>query len=85
MSEAHHRKHDLKSELEKGASALRTLRDEIRVQLHLGKLDARGEWERLAPRLEQTLERAKRDLSEATHEALAEVTEAARRFRRRVL
>jgi hypothetical protein len=84
MSEAHH-KHDLKSELERSATALRTLRDEIRVQLHLGKLDARGEWERLAPRLEQTLERAKSDLSEATREAVAEVTEAAKRFRRRVL
>jgi hypothetical protein len=83
MNEAH-QKHDLKSELERGAAALRTLRDEIRVQLHLGKLDARGEWERLAPRLEQTLERAKRDLSDATREAVAEVTEAARRFRQRV-
>jgi hypothetical protein len=51
MSEAHHHKHNLKSELERGAAVLRTLRDEIRVQLHLGKLDARGEWERLAPRL----------------------------------
>jgi len=84
MSEAHHHKHDLKSELERSAAALRTLRDEIRVQLHLGKLDARGEWERLAPRLEETLERAKRELSEATREAVAEVTEAARRFRQRV-
>jgi hypothetical protein len=76
--------HDLKSELERGAAALRTLRDEIRVQLHLGKLDARGEWERLAPRLEATLERAKSDLSDATRKAVADVTEAARRFRRRV-
>jgi len=84
MSEAHHHKQDLKSELERSAAALRTLRDEIRVQLHLGKLDARGEWERLAPRLEQTLERATRELSEATREAVAEVTEAARRFRQRV-
>jgi hypothetical protein len=77
-------KHDLKSELERGAAALRTLRDQIRVQIHLGKLDARGEWERLAPQLEQTLERAKREISEATREAVAEVTEAARRLRHRV-
>ncbi len=78
-------KQDLKSELERGAAALRTLRDEIRVQLHLGRLDARGEWERLAPRLEATLDRAKSDLSEATRKAVAEVTEAAKRFSAHVL
>lgn len=78
-------KQDLKSELEKSASALRTLRDEIRVQLHLGRLDARGEWERLAPRLEATLERAQSDLSEATRKAVDDVTEAAKRFSQRVL
>ncbi len=78
-------RHDLKSELERSTEALRTLRDQIRVQLHLGRLDARGEWERLAPRLEQTLERAKSDLSEATRQAVAEVTEAAKRFSQRVV
>ncbi len=78
-------KNDLKSELERSAAALRTLRDEIRVQLHLGRLDARGEWERLAPRLEETLERAKSDLTEATRKAMADVTEAAKRFSQHVL
>lgn len=76
---------DLKSELERSAVALRALRDEIRVQLHLGRLDARGEWERLAPKLEATLERAKSDLSEATRKALDDVTEAAKRFSQHVL
>lgn len=81
MSQTH--KHDLKSELERSASALRTLRDEIGVQLHLGRLDARSEWEQLAPRLEAVLERAKRDVSEATRQAIAEMTEAAKRFSHR--
>ena len=83
MSQTHHR-HDLKSELDRSAAFLRTLRDDIRVQLHLGKLEARGEWERLAPRLERVLEDAKSDFSEATREAVAEVTAAAKRFRQRV-
>jgi hypothetical protein len=78
-------RHDLMSELEKSAVTLRTLRDQIRVQLHLGRLDARGEWERLAPKLEETLERAKNDVSEATRKALDDVTEAAKRFSQRVL
>jgi hypothetical protein len=54
------------------------------VQLHLGRLDARGEWERLAPQLEATLERAKSDLSEATRKALDDLTEATKRFSQRV-
>jgi hypothetical protein len=78
-------KHDLKSELERSTAALRTLRDQIHVQLHLGKLDAKSEWERLAPRLEATLERAKTDVSEATRQAVADVTEAAKRLSHRVL
>jgi hypothetical protein len=83
MSQSHH-KHDLKSEIQRNADVLQRLRDDIRVQLHLGKLEARGEWERLAPRLEATLERAKNDVSEATREALAEVTGAAKRLVGRV-
>ena len=73
----------LRSELERTAAELRTLRDQIRVQLHLGRLDARDEWERLAPILESTLERAKAELSKASLEAVADVTEAARRLSHR--
>ena len=38
---------DLKSELEKSAQALRELREEVRVRLHLGALDVKDEWQRL--------------------------------------
>jgi hypothetical protein len=72
---------DVKSELERTAKALRELRDEVRLQMHLGGLEAKHEWSRLEPRLEATLERAAADISEATRRTLVEVTEAVRRLR----
>ena len=73
--------HDLKSELEKSAALLRTLRDEILVQIHLGALEAKSEWDRLEPRLENALESARQDVSERSRIALADAMQAARRFR----
>jgi hypothetical protein len=72
---------ELKAELEKGATALRMLRDEVRVHVHLGQLDAQDAWRRLEPRLESALERAEKDVSDASRTAVKEVTEAVRKFR----
>jgi len=36
---------DIKSEIEKTRDALQQQRDEIRVQIHLAKLEAKEEWE----------------------------------------
>jgi ElaB/YqjD/DUF883 family membrane-anchored ribosome-binding protein len=72
---------DLKLELEKSAAILRTLRDEVRVQLHLGGMTAKDEWRKLEPRLESALERASKDVSDATRDAVVELTGAARKIR----
>jgi hypothetical protein len=72
---------DLKRELEKSARLLQTLRDEVRVQLHLGGLEVKDEWRRLEPQLEAVLQRATRDATDATRTAVEEVTAAARRIR----
>ena len=72
---------DLKAELEKSAAILRTLRDEVRVQLHLGGMTAKDEWRKLEPRLEAALERASKDVSDATRDAVVELTGAARKIR----
>lgn len=66
-------KTDLRSELELSARMLRTLRDEIRVQLHLGSLDAQKEWRQLEPRLESALDRVKTDVSEASRAMIDEL------------
>jgi hypothetical protein len=71
---------DLKSELEASAAALRTLRDEVRVKLHLGGLDVKDEWRRLEPRLEATLAQAAREVTDASKTAIAEVSGALRRL-----
>ena len=72
---------EFKAELEKSTATLRTLRDELRVQIHLGKLEAKDEWRKLEPRLESALERAEKDVSEASRVAVKELTDAARKLR----
>jgi hypothetical protein len=72
---------DLKAELEKSAALLRTLRDEVRVQIHLSGMEAKDAWHKLEPGLEAALERAAKDVSNGSHAALAELTEAHRKLR----
>jgi hypothetical protein len=72
---------DIKSELEKSVNTLRELRDEVRVKLHLAGMDVKDEWNRLEPQLESTLERAARDITDASKTALTDVTEAVRKLR----
>ena len=38
--------------MSKTIDELKTLRDEIKVKLHLASMDAKNEWEQLAPKLE---------------------------------
>jgi hypothetical protein len=66
------RKTELKAELEKSAAYLRQLQEQVRVQVHLGKLDAVQKWNELEPRIEAALERAGREVSEASHKAVDE-------------
>lgn len=72
---------DLKAELEKSTAILRSLRDEVRVQAHLGGMTAKDEWRKLEPRLEDALRRATKEVSAATSDAVAEITRAARKIR----
>jgi hypothetical protein len=72
---------DLRAELEKSVAMLRTLRDEVRVQLHLGGLEVKDEWRRLEPRLEAVLDRTTKDVSDASHVAVVEITDAVRKLR----
>jgi len=81
MNQMNQMTRDLKSELEKSAALLRKLRDEVRVQLHLGGLEAKEEWRRLEPRLEAVLDRTTREVSDASRAAAAEITDAVRRLR----
>lgn len=67
----------VKDSLHESLEMLKTLRDEIRVEVHLAGMDAKAKWKELEPRFEDAERRAK-ELGEASRAA---VTEALRRFR----
>ena len=51
---------------------MRTLRDEVRVKLHLAGMDVKEEWRKLEPRLAD-VERAADDFTEATRKSVSDV------------
>ena len=79
---------NLKHTFESGLQELRTLRDEIRVRLHLVGQEARDQWEKhLEPhigRIEQQLKESGEDTREALKEALERARAAFREFRGRM-
>ncbi|MDC0678579.1 MULTISPECIES: hypothetical protein [Sorangium] len=71
---------ELKSDLNKSLSSLQTLRDEIRVRLHLAGMDAKDAWDKLEPKLLDA-EKLAEDVSEASRNALREIVEKVKEFR----
>jgi hypothetical protein len=70
----------LKQQVHQGLEMLKTLRDEIRVELHLAGMDAKAKWKELEPRFEEAERRAK-DLSEVSRVAVDEAVKKLRDFR----
>ncbi|MCC6215177.1 MAG: hypothetical protein IT376_09930 [Polyangiaceae bacterium] len=78
----------LREELTPVIDEMAQLRDEIRVRLHLGGMDARDEWYRLEERVdavELTVERAADDAAEATRGLVHELRRSLRSFRDRLV
>ena len=71
---------ELKNELRKSLSLLRTLRDEVRVSLHLAGMEAKDQWAKLEPRVNE-VERAAHEASEASRAAIAETVEQVKKLR----
>jgi hypothetical protein len=69
----------LKGDIKKGLEALRTLRDEVKVQIHLAGMEAKEHWGKLEPRLE-AVERAAQEATESSREALNETLKLVREF-----
>ena len=63
---------ELKKEIQKSLELMRTLRDEVRVNLHLAGMAAKDEWREIEPELAE-IERAASDFSETTRNALSAV------------
>ncbi len=62
---------DLKSEMKKGLDLLRTLRDEVKVKLHLAGMEAKDQWAKLEPELSK-VERAADQATESSKKLLDE-------------
>lgn len=76
------KKDGLAKELKSTYNELRTLGDEIRVQLHLAGMDAKDMWNRdLEPRLFSLEKRIEGEVSSATKTALHDLREAMHTFR----
>lgn len=63
---------ELRNEIQKSLGLMRTLRDEVRVKLHLAGMDAKDEWLKLEPKLQEA-EHAAAEATEATRTAIADV------------
>jgi chromosome segregation ATPase len=82
----------IRDRLDEEAAELRTMRDELRVQMHLGKLDAKDQWEQLEKRwqhaegkltqLKDASRETAEDIAEATQLVLEEMREGYQRLRK---
>ncbi len=62
---------DLKAEMKKGVDLLKTLRDEVRVKLHLAGMDVKDQWAKLEPELSR-VERAAEQATESSKKLMDE-------------
>jgi hypothetical protein len=66
---------DRKERLEEMVSSLKQIRDELKVQIHLGKAEAKDEWEKLEEKW-QELKAHKETVAEAVEESAKDVGSA---------
>jgi flagellar biosynthesis chaperone FliJ len=75
---------EMKSEVKKTIGLFYTLRDEIKLKLHLAGMDAKDEWNKVEPQvtqLEGKLNEAAEDVNEATREAVDDVVKRLQKIR----
>ena len=72
----------IRSDINKTVADLKTLRDEVRVKIHLAGMDARQTWQDLQPRLrdlDHEIERGGDALTETVQQAATDARDAVRR------
>ena len=75
-----------KEDIKRTLSELRTMADEIRVQLHLAGMDAKDKWNRdLEPKLFAFEKRAEKEVGAALKTAAHDLREAMKSFRSSIL
>lgn len=71
---------NLKAEIQKGLSQMQTLRDEVRVRLHLAGMEVKEEWQKLEPTIDE-VERKAEQVSDATRAAIDEAVKKIAKIR----
>lgn len=66
--------------MQQNLGKLKTLRDEIRVDLHLAGMDAKDKWKELEPKFRDA-EKLAEEVSEVSRKAMDEMVEHFRNFR----
>jgi hypothetical protein len=69
--------------MQQNLGKLKTLRDEIRVDIHLAGMDAKDKWKEMEPKLRDA-EKMLDNVSEAAGKAMEEMVEGFRKFRESV-
>ena len=71
---------ELKNELKKSLATLQTLRDEVRVKLHLANMDLKDQWNKLDPYLADVEKKAE-EATEASRSLIHEAMKKLEKFR----
>jgi CBS domain-containing protein len=71
---------EIKNEFKKSVALLRTLRDDVRVRLHLGSMDLKEQWNKLEPHLAEVEKKAE-ELSDASRAAIADAVKRLHKLR----
>lgn len=71
---------EIKQHLRESLRLLRTLRDEIRLEVHLAGMEAKEKWKSIEPRVEHA-ERMARNASDASMKALHDTIDAVKNFK----
>lgn len=72
---------ELKTELKRSLDVLATMRDEVRVRVHLAGMEVKDQWRELEKELSQAQETASKAASAATKSALDETLKKLHAFR----
>ena len=83
---------DKKEQIEEILSGLRQLRDELKVKIHLGKADAKDEWERLENKWQEfkthskvvgeAIDESAKDVGSALENVASELKDGYRRIKK---
>ena len=68
--------HTVKERFDQRCAQLKTLRDEVRVKLHLAEMDAKDRWKELEPEIEHAISK----VEGATGRALDQVIQKIEKF-----